>query len=29
MTEENTQAAAKMIKELLAKGFIRPSRSPC
>ena len=28
MTEENTQAAGKMIKELLAKGFIRPSRSP-
>ncbi len=28
MTEENTQAAGKMIRELLAKGFIRPSRSP-
>ena len=28
MTEENTQTAGKMIKELLAKGFIRPSRSP-
>jgi hypothetical protein len=28
MTEENTLAAGKMIKELLAKGFIRPSRSP-
>ena len=28
MTEENTQAAGKMIKELLAKGFIRASRSP-
>jgi hypothetical protein len=28
MTEENTLVAGKMIKELLAKGFIRPSRSP-
>ena len=28
MTEENTLAAGKMIKELLEKGFIRPSRSP-
>ena len=28
MTEENTLAAGKMIKELLDKGFIRPSRSP-
>ena len=28
MTEENTLAAGKMIRELLAKGFIRPSRSP-
>jgi len=28
MTEENTRVAGKMIKELLDKGFIRPSRSP-
>ena len=28
MTEENTREAEKMLKELLAKGFIRPSRSP-
>lgn len=28
MTEENTAAAGKMIKDLLAKGFIRASRSP-
>jgi hypothetical protein len=28
MTEANTQAAGKMLQELLAKGFIRPSRSP-
>ncbi len=28
MTEENTQIADKMLRELLTKGFIRPSRSP-
>ena len=28
MTEANTLEAGKMIKELLEKGFIRPSRSP-
>ncbi|RYF05295.1 MAG: RNA-directed DNA polymerase, partial [Deltaproteobacteria bacterium] len=28
MTQEHTVAAEKMLKELLAKGFIRPSRSP-
>ena len=28
MTEANTREAEKMLKELLAKGFIRPSRSP-
>ena len=28
MTQEHTAAAEKMLKELLAKGFIRPSRSP-
>ena len=28
MTEENTRAAGEMIKQLLSKGFIRPSRSP-
>ena len=28
MTAENTLEAEKMLKELLAKGFIRPSRSP-
>jgi len=28
MTEEDTLEAGKMLKELLAKGFIRPSRSP-
>lgn len=28
MTEENTKEAEKMIRELLEKGFIRPSKSP-
>ena len=28
MTEEDTREAEGMLKELLAKGFIRPSRSP-
>ena len=28
MTEENTREAEKMIRELLEKGFIRPSKSP-
>ena len=28
MTHEDTEEAGKMIKELLEKGFIRPSRSP-
>jgi RNase H-like domain found in reverse transcriptase/Reverse transcriptase (RNA-dependent DNA polymerase)/Integrase zinc binding domain/Chromo (CHRromatin Organisation MOdifier) domain len=28
MTQENTDIAAKMIRELIDKGFIRPSKSP-
>jgi len=28
MTREDTETAGKMLEELLAKGFIRPSRSP-